>query len=131
MSDLAFDADMGRLLTWQLASGNPLFIVCHGPASLLATRIHGESPFKDYNITCFTNEEEEGVGLASRVTWLLETDVQEKVGVNFSRGPGRADAGNPQVTPSRGGVGRGQVTCRVSHRRGAGGSRGVPEPSPA
>ncbi|MFJ8230896.1 type 1 glutamine amidotransferase domain-containing protein [Streptomyces sp. NPDC094448] len=87
MSDLAFDADMGRLLTRQLASGNPLFIVCHGPASLLATRIHGESPFKGYNITCFTNEEEEGVGLASRVTWLLETEVRERVGVNFSRGP--------------------------------------------
>jgi hypothetical protein len=29
----------------------------------------------------------EGVGLAPRAPWLLETDVQEKVGVNFSRGP--------------------------------------------
>lgn len=39
-----------------------------------ATRIHGESPFKGYNITCFTDEEEEdGVGLASRAPWLLET----------------------------------------------------------
>ncbi|MEU0822842.1 hypothetical protein [Streptomyces mirabilis] len=53
---------------------------------MLATRIHGESPFKGFNVTCFTNEEE-GVGLASRAPWLLETDVQEKVGVNFSRGP--------------------------------------------
>ena len=35
--------------------------------------------------TCFTNEEEEAVGLASRATWLLETDIKEKVGVNFSR----------------------------------------------
>ena len=87
MSDLAFDADVGRLLTQQLASGKPLAIVCHAPASLLATRIHGESPFKGYDITCFTNEEEEAVGLAARSTWLLETDVQEKVGVNFSRGP--------------------------------------------
>ncbi|MFD8767192.1 hypothetical protein ACFV03_51335 [Streptomyces mirabilis] len=38
------------------------------------------------DVTCFTTEEE-GVGLASRAPWLLETDVQEKVGVNFSRGP--------------------------------------------
>jgi putative intracellular protease/amidase len=38
-------------------------------------------------ITCFTNEEEEGVGLASRATWLLETDSQEKVGVQFSHAP--------------------------------------------
>src|SRR3954466_6624174 len=69
MSDLAFDADVGRLLTAQLAPGNPLFIVCHGPASILATRMHGGSPFKGYKITCFTNEEEEAVGVASKATW--------------------------------------------------------------
>jgi len=86
MSDLALDADVGRLLTAQLASGNPLFIVCHGPAAMLATRIHGASPFKGYRVTCFTNKEEEGVGLASRVTWLLETELKEKIGVNFSCG---------------------------------------------
>jgi putative intracellular protease/amidase len=86
MSDLAFDADVGRLLTAQLASGNPLFIVCHGPAAMLATRIHGVSPFKGYKVTGFTNDEENAVGLASRATWLLETELKEKVGVNFSRG---------------------------------------------
>ncbi len=86
MSDLAFDADVGRLLTAQLASGNPLFIVCHGLAAMLATRIHGVSPFKGYRVTGFTNKEEEGVGLAPRVTWLLETDLKEKVGVEFSSG---------------------------------------------
>ena len=86
MADLAFDADVGRLLTAQLASGKPLFIVCHGPAAMLATRIHGVSPFKGYRVTCFTNEEEEAVGLASRATWLLETELKEKVGVDFSRG---------------------------------------------
>ncbi|MFE6130796.1 type 1 glutamine amidotransferase domain-containing protein [Streptomyces sp. NPDC056437] len=87
MSDLAFDADAGRLLTAQLASGNPLFIVCHAPAALLSTRIHGVSPFKGYKVTGFTNEEEEGVGLASRAPWLLETELKEKVGVEYSRGP--------------------------------------------
>ncbi|WP_431952131.1 type 1 glutamine amidotransferase domain-containing protein [Actinacidiphila sp. bgisy167] len=87
MSDLAYDADVGRLLTAQLASGKPLFIVCHAPASLLATRIHGQSPFKGYRVTGFTNEEEEAVGLAPRATWLLETALKEEVGVEFSRGP--------------------------------------------
>src|SRR3954469_3216981 len=87
MSDLAWDADCGRLLTAQLASGNPLFIVCHAPAAMLATRIHGVSPFKGYKVTCFTDEEEEAVGLAPRAPWLLETDLKEKVGVDFSRGP--------------------------------------------
>ncbi len=27
------------------------------------------------------------MGLASRATWLLETDLKEKVGVQYSRGP--------------------------------------------
>ncbi|MFF7237857.1 DJ-1/PfpI family protein [Streptomyces collinus] len=87
MSDLAYDADAGRLLTAQLASGRPLAIVCHAPASLLSTRIHGESPFKGYRVTGFTNEEEEAVGLASRAPWLLEDELKEKVGVEYSRGP--------------------------------------------
>ncbi|WP_248844296.1 DJ-1/PfpI family protein, partial [Streptomyces hirsutus] len=43
MQDLSVDADAGRILTEQLASGKPLAIVCHAPASMLATRIHGES----------------------------------------------------------------------------------------
>ncbi|MFI6080368.1 type 1 glutamine amidotransferase domain-containing protein [Streptomyces sp. NPDC051217] len=86
MADLAFDADAGRLLTAQLASGNPLAIVCHAPAAMLATRIHGESPFKGWKVTGFTNEEEEGVGLAPRATWLLEDDLKNKVGVEYSRG---------------------------------------------
>jgi putative intracellular protease/amidase len=86
MQDLWQDADAGRLLTAALASGKPLAIVCHAPAALLATRIHGESPFKGYRVTCFTNDEEEGVGLASRTQWLLEDELKEKIGVEFSRG---------------------------------------------
>jgi len=85
MSDLWLDADVGRILTAQLASGKPLAIVCHGPASILATRIRGKSPFTGYRITCFTDDEEEGVGLASRAPWLLETELKEKIGVDFSR----------------------------------------------
>ncbi|MFE2942869.1 type 1 glutamine amidotransferase domain-containing protein [Streptomyces sp. NPDC059255] len=87
MADLAVDADAGRLLTAQLASGDPLAIVCHAPSAMLATRIHGVSPFRGYKATCFTNEEEEGVGLASRAPWLLEDELKDKVGVDFSRGP--------------------------------------------
>jgi putative intracellular protease/amidase len=87
MSDLAWDADCGRLLTAQLTSGNPLFIVCHAPAATLATRIHGVSPFRGYKVTGFSNEEEEAVGVAPMAPWLLETDLKEKVGVDYSRGP--------------------------------------------
>jgi putative intracellular protease/amidase len=86
MQDLSVDADAGRILTAQLASGRPLAIVCHAPAAMLATRIHGESPFKGYRVTGFTNDEEAGVGLADRAQWLLEDELKEKVGVEFSRG---------------------------------------------
>jgi len=44
------------------------------------------SPFKGYRVTCFTNEEEEAVGVAPNATWLLETELKEKIGVSFSRG---------------------------------------------
>lgn len=84
MADLSLDADCGRLLTAQLLSGRPLFIVCHAPAAILSTRIHGVSPFKGYRMTCFTNAEEEAVGLAPRAPWLLETELKEKIGVDFS-----------------------------------------------
>jgi putative intracellular protease/amidase len=58
---------VGRgLWTAQLASGNPLLIVCHAPAVILATRIHGVSPFKGHKVTGFTNDEEEAVGLPAR-----------------------------------------------------------------
>ncbi|SHN15567.1 type 1 glutamine amidotransferase domain-containing protein [Actinacidiphila paucisporea] len=86
MQDLCVDADAGRILTAQLASGRPLVIVCHAPAAILATRIRGESPFTGYRVTCFTNEEEEGVGLADKAQWLLEDELKDKIGVEFSRG---------------------------------------------
>jgi putative intracellular protease/amidase len=87
MQDLAFDADAGRLLTAALASGKPLALVCHAPAALLSTRIHGESPFSGYRATAYTNEEEEATELASRVPWLVEDELKDKIGIQFSRGP--------------------------------------------
>lgn len=97
MQDLSVDADAGRILTEQLASGKPLAIVCHAPAAMLATRIHGESPFKGYRVTGFTNEEEEAVGLADKTQWLLEDELKEKVGVEYSRG----DMWKPYVVEDR------------------------------
>ncbi|MET8002836.1 type 1 glutamine amidotransferase domain-containing protein [Nonomuraea glycinis] len=85
MEDLCADADAGRLLTAALASGKPLAIVCHAPAAMLATRIRGVSPFAGYRVTAFTNEEEEGVGLASRARWLLEDELVA-LGVDYTKG---------------------------------------------
>ncbi|MCA2223533.1 type 1 glutamine amidotransferase domain-containing protein [Nonomuraea aurantiaca] len=85
MEDLYINADAGRLLTAALASGKPLAIVCHAPAAMLATRIHGVSPFAGYQITAFTNEEEHAVGLGSKARWLLEDELID-LGVDFTKG---------------------------------------------
>jgi putative intracellular protease/amidase len=85
MEDLSVDADAGRLLTAALASGKPLAIVCHAPAAMLATRIHGVSPFAGYRVTAFTNEEENAVGLGPKARWLLEDELID-LGVNFTKG---------------------------------------------
>ncbi|KAB2971249.1 type 1 glutamine amidotransferase domain-containing protein [Streptomyces sp. SS1-1] len=85
MEDLWEDPDAGRLLTAALASGKPLAIVCHAPAAMLSTRLHGVSPFAGYRVTAFTNDEEDGVGLASRARWLLEDELKV-LGVDFVRG---------------------------------------------
>src|SRR5215467_110303 len=64
MEDLSVDPDSGSLLRKALASGKPLGIVCHAPAGLLATRdAKGGTPFANYRVTGFCNEEEAGVGL--------------------------------------------------------------------
>jgi putative intracellular protease/amidase len=85
MEDLSTDADSGRLLTAALASGKPLAVVCHAPAAMLATRRHGVSPFAGYQVTAYTNDEEEAVGLAARARWLLEDELVI-LGVRFTRG---------------------------------------------
>ena len=87
MEDLSVDPDSGSLLREALASGKPLGIVCHAPAGLLATRdANGGTPFANYRVTGFCNEEEAGVGFADRAKWLLEDELK-KLPTQYSRGP--------------------------------------------
>ncbi|MGW7528725.1 type 1 glutamine amidotransferase domain-containing protein [Streptomyces sp. NPDC054783] len=87
MEDLSVDPESASLLRRALDSGNPLGIVCHAPAALLATRdAHGDTPFANYRLTGFCNEEEEGVGFADKAKWLLE-DALKKLPTQYSRGP--------------------------------------------
>ncbi|MFE3163123.1 type 1 glutamine amidotransferase domain-containing protein [Streptomyces sp. NPDC059224] len=87
MEDLAVDPESGELLRRALASGIPLGIVCHAPAALLATRdANGDTPFANFRLTGFCNEEEAGVGLADKAKWLLEDELK-KLPTDYSRGP--------------------------------------------
>jgi putative intracellular protease/amidase len=85
MEDMWQDADSGRLLTAALASGKPLAIVCHAPAAMLATRRGGSSPFAGYQVTAYTNDEEDAVGLREKARWTVEDELV-KMGVHFTRG---------------------------------------------
>ena len=87
MEDLSVDPDSGSLLRKALASGKPLAIVGHAPAALLATRdANGSTPFANYRVTGFSNEEEAGVGFADKAKWLLEDELK-KLPTQYSRGP--------------------------------------------
>ncbi|MCC5476452.1 type 1 glutamine amidotransferase domain-containing protein [Streptomyces barringtoniae] len=87
MEDLSVDPDSGALLREALASGKPLGVVCHAPAAFLATRdANGDTPFANYRVTGFCNEEEAGVGFADKAKWLLEDELK-KLPTDYSRGP--------------------------------------------
>ncbi|MGW7386524.1 type 1 glutamine amidotransferase domain-containing protein [Streptomyces sp. NPDC054794] len=87
MEDLSADPDSGALLREALASGKPLGVVCHAPAAFLATRdANGDTPFANYRVAGFCNEEEAGVGFADKAKWLLEDELR-KLPTEYSRGP--------------------------------------------
>jgi putative intracellular protease/amidase len=85
MEDLWQDADSGRLLIAALASGKPLANVCHAPVAIMATRRKGGSPFVGYRVTCYTNSEEDAVGLREKARWTVEDELIA-MGLEFTRG---------------------------------------------
>lgn len=86
MEDLPDNAESGKLLIEQRASGKLLALVCHGPAALLATvDADGKSPFAGYRLTALSNAEEIQNGLADRAKWLLQDRLVE-LGVDYRAG---------------------------------------------
>ncbi|WP_374028204.1 type 1 glutamine amidotransferase domain-containing protein [Bdellovibrio bacteriovorus] len=53
--------------------------VCHGPAALVNVRLSdGQYLIKGHEVSSFTNEEEEFVGMEKSVPFLLQTRLQER-----------------------------------------------------
>jgi putative intracellular protease/amidase len=76
MADLAFDADLGRLLVAFDDAGKVVAALCHGPAGLLAAvREDGTFAFAGRRLTAFTDEEERQGGLA--VPYSVEARLRE------------------------------------------------------
>jgi putative intracellular protease/amidase len=81
MWDLAEDPDSRRLIETMLRAGRPLAAVCHGPAVFRhATGEDGAPLVRGKDVTGFSNEEEEAVGLTDVVPFLLEDMLKEEGG---------------------------------------------------
>jgi len=86
MEDLAVDPVSGALLTRRLASGQPLALLCHAPAAILAaTTPDGGNAFAGRRMTGLSNREEKLNRFARKAPWLLEDRLKE-AGVDYVKG---------------------------------------------
>lgn len=84
--DLANDKDSIALIEGFYNTQKPIAFVCHAAAALLKTKAENGQPLvKGKKLTCFSNTEEEGVGLTKVVPFLLEDELV-KLGAHFSKG---------------------------------------------
>ncbi|MCB8821053.1 type 1 glutamine amidotransferase domain-containing protein [Microvirga rosea] len=87
MWDAADDPVLARILGAMFDAGRIVGAVCHGPAGLVsAKREDGKPLVEGRKVSCFTNTEEENVGLTKVVPFLLE-DRLKQLGGQFQRGP--------------------------------------------
>ena len=85
MEDLAFDDTSGALLTRRLDSGEPLALLCHAPAAILAAkRPDGTNAFAGRAMTGLSNIEERLNPFAWKAEWFLE-DAIKAAGVRYSK----------------------------------------------
>ena len=83
MFDLPDNAEVQRLVRDFFEAGKVVAAVCHGPAALVGAKLSNGSPLvKDRRLTCFTDEEERGVGLDEQMPFLLESRLRE-LGARF------------------------------------------------
>lgn len=85
MEDLAYDPVSGALLAHRLESGQPLALLCHAPAAILAASgPDGLSPFAGRRMTGLSNREEHLNSFGWKAPWLLEDRLVE-AGVDYSK----------------------------------------------
>ena len=85
--DLAENEDSQRIIEMFIAENRPLAAVCHAPAIFKHTKgADGKSLVSGRRVTGFTNTEEEGVGLAKIVPFLVE-DMLKANGGLYEKGP--------------------------------------------
>jgi putative intracellular protease/amidase len=87
MWDLAVDATSIALIEAFVKAGKPVGAVCHAPVALTEARgPDGGYLVRGKRVTGFSNEEEQAIGLATEVPFLLEDRLRERGGL-YRRGP--------------------------------------------
>jgi len=87
MWDLAGDSTSIALIESFAKAGKPVGAVCHAPVALTNARgLDGEFLIRGKRVTGFSNEEEQAIGLATVVPFLLEDRLRERGG-RYRRGP--------------------------------------------
>jgi len=83
--DLANDEHSIRLIEQTLQADKPVALVCHAPGVLRKVKdVEGRSIVAGKAVTGFSNTEEEAVGLADIVPFLVE-DMLKENGANYSK----------------------------------------------
>lgn len=79
MWDFPDDAAVQRFARELFEAGSPVGAVCHGPAALVNVKLSdGTYLVAGKKVSCFTNNEEERVGLTKVVPFLLATKFEER-----------------------------------------------------
>lgn len=85
MYDLPFDEESKKVIAGFYEAGKPTSAVCHAPAVLANVLLaDGTHLVKGKKVTGFSNSEEEAVGLAEAMPYMLETRLGE-VGAEYEK----------------------------------------------
>lgn len=77
MWDMADNPNVSRVVEALYNSDKPVAAVCHGVAALIGARTPDEKPIVDgKELCCFSNSEEEAVGLVNSVPFLLQNRLE-------------------------------------------------------
>lgn len=85
MFDLPENLEIQKITAEIFENNGVVGSVCHGAAGLVNVKLSdGSYLVKDHEVSCFTNEEEEAVGMERAVPFLLQTRLQERGGHHTS-----------------------------------------------
>lgn len=77
MFDLVDDKDSQQLISEFYTAGKIVAAVCHGPIVFVNVKIEGKPFLQGRQVTGFSNEEEDIIGLTSAMPQLLEDEVKK------------------------------------------------------